>query len=115
MEKKVKFIEVKTNPKKITEINKLTSKRLDTEFNIQTVPPEAIPTMVYTYLQQLCAYVAKNYKNNIEINFLQLFDFGISTEEDEDGKTVYIPYVTPGQDCKLKSKSDDETESDEEE
>lgn len=111
---KANFIEVKHNLEEVIEISKRATERLSNEFNIKVVPPEAIPTLAYCFLQQMCAYVAENYKDNPEVNFLQLFDFGVSTEEDEDGKNVPIAYITPGQDFKLKIKSDDETEEEEE-
>lgn len=93
---KAKFIEI--NQKDLKTVTEDAAKKLAAN-GITIDVPEAIPTIALAFLKQTAKFVAENKE---EINFCQLFDMGV----EEDG----TPYLVPGQELKLLTKSDDESE-----
>lgn len=106
MSSKAKFIEVQEQSKELKAITEKAQAYL-IENGITISQMEAIPTIVYGFLQQTIQYLnkAKTEDDEVELNMMQLFDIGISSTDEG-----MVPYLTPGQEFKLLIKSDDESE-----
>ena len=114
---KAKFIELRDSKKEIQKISEAAQIVLKEENNIYISKAEAIPTIVAEWFKQLGVYVANNTTNDEEllINFAELFTFGITTRESEDGEKEAnrVPVLVPGQALKTIIKSDETTEDEE--
>ncbi len=73
-----------------------------------------IPTLVYCFITAAIEHVNANKSEDepYEVNIFQLFDLGVSYNEDEDAEKEgnFVPYLRPGQEFKLLIKDDGITE-----
>lgn len=111
-----RLIEIRQNEKEIKNIAEVTKKILDSENNICITMADAIPTIAYVFLRETINFLnqKKAAGEDVEINFMQLFDIGISHQELEDAEKEgnFTPFLRPGQEFKLLVKSDETTEED---
>ena len=109
-----KLVEIRESAEELDTIAQNAKLHLEKEFNITIPEHKAIPTIAYAMLREAMAYLAKAKAEgqDVEINFLQLFDLGVSHREAEDAEKDgnFTPYVRPGQEFKLIIKDDGETE-----
>lgn len=73
-----------------------------------------VPTLVYCFLTAAIEHVNSNKSEDepSEINLFQLFDLGVSYNEDDEAEKEgnFVPYLRPGQEFKLLIKDDGITE-----
>lgn len=108
------LIDIRKNKKEIMEAARITAEKLDRENNITITVSDAIPTIAYEFIKNLFDIVVKNKSmtTDIEIDFAGLMDIGVSYRDGEDGEKDgnFTPYLNAGQEFKLMTKSDDESE-----
>jgi len=113
MKESAKIIEIRQNEKEIQKIADRAQKSLEMENHITISRSEAIPTIVYVFLREAIGFLNDNKSvgNDVAINFMQLFDMGISHREgDGEKEGNFAPFMIPGQEFKLLVKDDNETE-----
>ena len=109
-----KLIEFKEHGKELHEISEMAKKALDHNRNIVISQSAAIPTIVHEFMYSMFEYLSKQKSTDkdVMINFMNLFDFGITYRESDDAEKDgnFTPFMTPGQICKTIIKSDELTE-----
>lgn len=115
MAEKAKMYGIKENRKEIMEIAEATQKSLSEDFNITITRAEGIPTIAAEFVKHMWEFLNKNKNANgpdIEINFLNMFQAGVSHLETADGEKDgnFTPYMNVGQIPRTIIKSDEMTE-----
>lgn len=109
------MIELRQDQEKIQEIADRSVALLKERFGVNLKGGSAgVPTMVYCFLAAAIEHVNKNKSEEepYEINMFQLFDLGVSYNEDDEAEKEgnFVPYLRPGQEFKLLIKDDALTE-----
>lgn len=114
MKEDVILVDVRENAKEIAKISEMCQTKLKEENNIKISEAVAIPTIAYQFCAAMVDYLnkKKGEGKDVSINFLQLFDIGITHDADNEAEKEgnFTPYLTPGQEMKLRVKSDEATE-----
>lgn len=113
---KIKLEEIHENQKELKKIAEQAQKALIAENNIEVTVPEAILTIA-----KKCFIAAINMANEMKsededviINFMELFDIGISYRKNDEAEKEgnFTPFLVPGREMKLLAKDDAITEED---
>jgi hypothetical protein len=112
-----RLVEIRENEKEIMKIALKAQTVLTEENNISISHAEAIPSIAYVFMKEMIGYLNehKSAGTDVEINFMQLMDIGISHRENDDAEKEgnFTPFVRPGQEFKLLIKDDNATEDEE--
>lgn len=96
--KEYKTIEIRENELELIEIATRAEKALVADFNYTIESPHAILTLAYVYMKNMVKYLAENksMEKTVEINFINLFNIGISYRENEDAEKEgnFVPVIS---------------------
>lgn len=115
-DKSINLIDIREDQEALMKIARNAAIALERENKIAIAPAEASLTIAYQVIAATIEYVASKREKgaNVSLNFMQLFDVGIShreADEDEAEKDGnFVPFINPGQEMKLRAKNDAETE-----
>lgn len=109
------MIELRQDKEEIQQISDRAVKALYDRHAINLIGAvESLPTIVYTFLVTAIEHLNANKSETepYELNLFQLFDMGITYNEEEDAEKEgnFVPYLRPGQEMKLLAKDDSLTE-----
>lgn len=101
MKEKVSTIELRENEVELTEIADTACKILDADHNVSIPNPKVLLTIAYIYMKNMVQSLAENKVEGkgSQINFINLFDIGISYRENDDAEKEgnYVPFINPTQ------------------
>lgn len=113
-DKTAKLIEITKNREELLGIAKIAKDILDDNYNIKISLSDAIPTIVYVFMENMYQYLRdnKSQDTNITIDFMGLMELGITYRYSEDGEKEgnFTPFIVPGPTCKIMIKDDTLTE-----
>lgn len=114
-EKKAVFVEITKNEKEIKKISETTQKILENESSITITNANVIPTIAYTFLRTVAAWLGdnKSTESDVLIDVMGLMEMGVSYRESEDGEANgnFTPFIVPGPEFKQRIKDNELTEN----
>ena len=97
----VSTIECREHEEELMEIASNACKILEADHNVSIPNPKILLTIGYVYMKNLVQNLAENKieGKGSQINFINLFDIGISYRENDDAEKEgnYVPFINPTQ------------------
>lgn len=99
MSNMVKPVDLRENETELIEIGERVCKILDADYGIVIPNPKVALTIAYVYAKNMIEALAENKveEKGSQINFVNLFDIGISYRENDEAEKEgnYVPFITP--------------------